>query len=189
MDSSTSVSLLRRLKRPDEAAAWQRFVDLYAPMIHGWVKRQGLSDSDADDLSQEVMTVLIDKLPEFEYAADKSFRGWLKTVTLNKTRDFYRRRAARRQASQTVFEEPAGDPEHLEFIEAAEYRAQLVGRALRIMRAEFRAETWQACWRLLVEEQPARQVAEELGITVNAVYIAKSRVLRRLREELDGLLH
>ncbi len=190
--ASTSVSLLWRLKRPDESAAWERFIGLYAPMIHAWVKRQGLADTDADDLAQEVMTILVQKLPEFDYSPDRSFRGWLRTITVNKTRDFFRRRAARKESVEISLKfsaaEPVVEPEHREFIEAAEYRAQLVGRALRIMQAEFRPATWQACWRLVVDDCPADQVAAELGITANAVYIAKSRVLRRLREELHGLL-
>lgn len=188
MESTTSVSLLRRLRRPDEPAAWERFVELYAPMIRAWVKRQGLSDVDADDLSQEVMTTLVQKLPEFEYSPEKSFRGWLRTVSVNKTRDFFRRKAARKEKGSVADAELAVEPDHWEFIEEAEYRAQLVGRALRIMQAEFRPATWQACWQHLVEDRPAGEVAAELEITVNAVYIAKSRVLRRLREELAELL-
>ena len=187
-DSTTSISLLHRLRNADESAAWDRFVELYTPMIRTWVRRLGLSDADADDLTQDVITVLLQKLPEFEYSPQKSFRGWLKTISVNKVRDFYRRKATRKEAGDVATAEPAIDPEHLEFIEAAEYRQQLVGRALRIMQADFRPATWQACWQSLVKERPAEEIAAELHITVNAVYIAKSRVLRRLREELDGLI-
>ena len=186
-DSTTSVSLLRRLQKPDEPAAWERFVELYTPMIRAWIRRQGLRDSDTDDLTQDVITLLVQKLPEFQYSPEKSFRAWLKTVAVNKTRDFYRRRATRNEAGGEVAE-PEVAPEHLEFIEESEYRAQLVARALRIMQSDFRPATWQACWKSLVEERPADEVAAELNISLNAVYVAKSRVLRRLREELDGLL-
>ena len=187
VDNSTSISLLRRLRGPNEPAAWERFVELYTPMIRAWIKRQGLPDADADDLTQDVVTMLLQKLPEFQYSPEKSFRGWLRTIAVNKTRDFLRRKATRREANGALAE-PAVEPEHLEFIEAAEYRQLLVGRAMRIMRSDFQDATWQACWQSLVEERPAEQIAAELNITVNAVYVAKSRVLRRLREELDGLL-
>ena len=78
---STSVSLLRRLREPDHDAAWQRFVDLYAPLIFHWAKNRGLNPTDAADLVQEVLVTLVAKLPEFEYDPTKRFRGWLRTVT------------------------------------------------------------------------------------------------------------
>ena len=172
-DSTTSVSLLRRLQKPDENAAWDRFVELYTPMVHGWIRRQGLSEADADDLTQDVVTVMVQKLPEFEYSPEKSFRGWLRTVAINKTRDFFRRQSTRKEVGEVPHAEPVIEPEHLEFIEAAEYRAQLVGRALRIMKADFQPATWQACWQSLCEERPAEEIAADLSISVNAVYINK----------------
>ena len=81
--NSTSVSLLRRLRQSDQEDAWQRFVDLYAPLIYHWGRNQGLSAGDASDLVQEVMVILVTKLPDFEYDPSKRFRGWLRTVTLN----------------------------------------------------------------------------------------------------------
>ena len=92
---STSVSLLRRLREPGHDAAWQRFVDLYAPLIFHWAKNRGLNPADAADLVQEVLVTLVAKLPEFEYDPTKRFRGWLRTVTLNKANDFHRRNSVR----------------------------------------------------------------------------------------------
>ena len=92
---STSASLLRRLRQPDQEAAWQRFVDLYAPLVYHWSRSQGLNPTDASDLVQEVLAILVTKLPEFEYDPTQRFRGWLRTVTVNKARDFQRRQATR----------------------------------------------------------------------------------------------
>ncbi len=89
---STSTSLLRRLRQPADRQAWCRFVELYTPLIYHWGRRAGLSAEDAADLTQDVLVLLVRKLPEFEYDRHKSFRGWLRTITLNKWREQRRRR-------------------------------------------------------------------------------------------------
>ncbi len=185
---STSISLLRRLREPSPEAAWQRFVDLYAPLIFHWGRHEGLNATDVADLVQDVLAILVTKLPEFEYDPTQRFRGWLRTVTVNKARDFHRRNTARpstgnEETIQRVAVVDASDP-----FEEAEYRNYLIKRALELMQSEFRDPTWQACWKHVVEGRKAAEVAQELGISVNMVYLAKSRILGRLREELDGLL-
>lgn len=185
---STSVSLLRRLRQPNQDAAWQRFVDLYAPLVFHWGRSQGLNTTDASDLVQEVMAVLISKLPEFEYDPTKRFRGWLRTVTVNKARDFQRRESARPDTGIDETIQAATVTTGDDLFEEQEYRAFLVGRALSLMRAEFQEQTWQACWKHVAEGRKASDVAREMGVTANAVHIAKCRVMRRLREELDGLM-
>jgi RNA polymerase sigma-70 factor, ECF subfamily len=185
---TTSVSLLERLREPAQQQAWTRFVDLYTPLIYCWARRVGLPSEEAADLVQDVLTVLVTKLPEFRYDPDRSFRGWLRVVTLNKWRENRRRRGvALQEASDS---ELAGviSPEAEDAFWLVEYRQQLVGRALKLMQAEFHESTWKACWECVVAGKPAAEVARELGLTVAAVYAAKSRVLRRLREELGGLL-
>jgi RNA polymerase sigma-70 factor, ECF subfamily len=181
---TTSISLLERLRRPDESLAWTRFVELYTPLLTSWARRLGLSDSDAADLVQEVFAILVRKLPSFAYDAHKSFRGWLKTVALNQWRAMQRRKSPTPIETAALEELPAPDAEA--FWES-EYRAHLVRRALAIMQAEFQPTTWKACWECTVNGRPAPEVAAELGLTVGAVWAAKFRVLRRLREELDGL--
>src|SRR5207248_3916108 len=113
------------------------------------------------------------------------FRAWLKTVALNKWRD--RRRKEAHAPRTAPLPEPA-DPHGGEAFWEAEYRRELIGRALEVMRAEFQPTTWKACWEFVACGRPAAEVAAELGISENAVYIAKCRVLRRLRQELAGLL-
>jgi RNA polymerase sigma-70 factor (ECF subfamily) len=186
---STSASLLERLRVPAHQEAWGRFVDLYTPLIYYWARRAGLTAEESADLVQDVLTVLVQKLPEFRYDPHKSFRGWLRSVTLNKWRENRRRRR--------VPVHPAGDrdladmpgPEAEDAFWQVEYQQHLVGRALQLMQAEFQPNTWRACWECVVDGRPPAVVAQDLGLTVAAVYAAKSRVLRRLREELAGLLH
>jgi RNA polymerase sigma-70 factor (ECF subfamily) len=188
---TTPHSLLQQLRQPatGEAGsrAWERFVNLYTPLFFHWVRRIGLPDREAADFVQDVFTVLVEKLPAFDYDAGKSFRGWLWTVTLNKWRDRRRRHAGEQQTSERQLEDLAG-PEEPNALEEAEYRAHVVGRALCIMQAEFAPATWKACWEHVIRGRPAVDVAAELGISVGSVYVAKSRVLQRLREELSGLL-
>jgi RNA polymerase sigma-70 factor (ECF subfamily) len=185
---STSISLLWRLKQPNREDDWQRFVDLYAPLIYHWCRSQGLNTTDAPDLVQEVLVVLVTKLPEFEYDPTQRFRGWLRTVTVNKVRDFQRQRSTRISTGVNETIERVTVADSVDLFEEAEYRSFLVKRALKLMQAEFQDQTWQACWKYIVEGRKAADVAQELGITANAVHIAKCRVMRRLREELDGLM-
>ena len=185
---STSVSLLRRLRQPDQDAAWQRFVDLYAPLIFHWGKNQGLNVTDSTDLVQDVMAILFTKLPGFQYDPSKRFRGWLRTVTVNAARNLHRRESTRPATNVVESIEQVSVTDAVELFDEAEYRRFLVKRAMKLMQAGFKEQTWKACWKHLAEGRKAVDVARELGMTANAVHIAKCRVIRRLREELDGLV-
>jgi RNA polymerase sigma-70 factor, ECF subfamily len=186
--TTTSTSLLTRLKKLEDREAWDRFVSLYTPLIFYWGRRSGLSDDDSADLVQDVMAVLIQKLPEFRYDRQGSFRGWLRTVTLNKWRE-----KKRRKSLPTV---PTGESGLTNLAEAdpsqeyweSEYRQELVSRTMQLLRPEFQPSTWEACWQYVVEGRRAEEAAGEAGVSVWTVYSAKSRLLRRLREELDGML-
>jgi len=179
---TTHVSLLQRLGRSTEGA-WEHFVQLYTPLLFYWARKAGLQEQDAADLVQDVLVVLVQKLPEFRYQPGKSFRGWMRTVLLNKWRN-------RRQNTPL----PLGSdlvpavPDGAEILEEEEYRHYLVNRALELMQTDFEPATWKACWETVVNERPAAEVAKELGMTVNAVYLAKGRVLSHLRNDLQGLL-
>jgi RNA polymerase sigma-70 factor, ECF subfamily len=185
---TTNISLLERLKLPVDEMAWSRFVDLYTPLIYAWARRIGLQESDAADLVQEVFAALVQKMPEFAYDRHKSFRAWLRTVTLNKWRDRCRRRAARPHEATVHAPLDLADSEGEASFGELEYRQQLVARALELMQAEFQPTTWKACWEFVVGGRSAAEIAGELGISENAVHLAKGRVLRRLRKELEGLL-
>ena len=184
---TTPVSLLERLRHSSAPQAWERFVELYTPLLYHWARRLGLQESDAADLVQDIFSVLVEELPRFEYQPGKRFRGWLWTVTLNRFRERRRRRDPTPQGGEETLT-LASTPDGVTEVAEAEYRTYLVDRALRLMQAEFQPVTWQACWEYVVASRPAAEVAAELHISVNAVHLAKSRVLRRLRQELKGLL-
>jgi RNA polymerase sigma-70 factor (ECF subfamily) len=184
---TTPRTLLERLRQPDPRDAWDRFVRLYTPLLFSWASGIGLQEADAADLVQDVFTTLLQKLPEFTYDRHRSFRAWLRTVTVNKWRQTQRRAAATQVTGVENLAELAGAAPEDDFWET-EYRNHLVGRALELMRSDFEPTTWQACWEFVVSGRPAAAVAAELGTTVDVVYNAKSRVLRRLRQELDGLM-
>jgi RNA polymerase sigma-70 factor (ECF subfamily) len=191
----TSLSLLERA-RAQEADAWTRLVDLYSPLVRFWCTRAGLRPDDASDVMQDVFRSLAGNLANFrrERTGD-TFRGWLWTITRNKIRDHFRTQRSRpdatggSEAQQWLQEVP--DPLAALSEDATgdvpEWK-QLFRRALELIRGEFEPRTWQAFWRATVEGHDTGTIAEELGMTGNAVRKAKSRVLHRLRSELGDLI-
>jgi RNA polymerase sigma-70 factor (ECF subfamily) len=185
---TTPASLLERLRHPAQPEAWARFVELYTPLLYHWARRTGLQDQDAADLVQEVLLVLVKKLPEFRYDNSKSFRAWLRTVMVNKWREGQRRRSVPVDQAARLADLPDPQNDGAEALGEDEYRRHLTTRALQVMRPEFQPTTWRAFWEVAVAGRPAAEVAAELGLSINAVRAAKFRVLWRLRQELRGLL-
>ncbi|MBI1311578.1 sigma-70 family RNA polymerase sigma factor [bacterium] len=183
----TPVTLLERLRDAPDPRAWERFVDLYAPLMLDWLRRAGVAPHDARDLVQDVFVTLLRVLPEFRYDESGGFRKWLRTVVLNRWRDALRRNATPAQATQAILNQLEG-PEPDGFFDEMEYRRQVTGRTLQVICGDFEPKTWQAFEQFVLEGQPAADVADALDVTPNAVYLARSRVLRRLREELHGLI-
>jgi RNA polymerase sigma-70 factor (ECF subfamily) len=184
---TTSPTLLEGLRQAGNTTAWSRFVDLYTPILYAWARRCGETEDDAADLVQEVFVALVQFLPTFQSQPGGKFRGWLRTILLNKLRDRKRRETRRdRIEAQRPAEEAL--PDHAEQFWEAEYQREVAQRALALMQTEFTASTWQACWETVVRGRSPADVACELGLTENAVYLARSRVLRRLRQELRGLV-
>jgi RNA polymerase sigma-70 factor (ECF subfamily) len=186
--TTTPASLLDRLRQPFDPESWARFVELYAPLIYSWGRRVGLQDPDAADLVQDVFAALVEILPSFTYDRHKSFRRWLRSVTLNRWRNTRKRWANRVLRGRGGDVEHLAGPDKLEALWDAEYHRCLAGRALAVMQGDFQEATWRACWETVAAGRPAAEVAAELGLTVGAVYAAKFRVLDRLRQELRGLL-
>ena len=184
--SSTPASLLQRLRQSADPEAWRRFVRLYTPLLHYWAQRTGLAGQDADDLVQDVFTVLVKELPRFDYDPRKSFRGWLRTVAVNRWHASRRLKQVPSQPLDTIDPaDPAADPGEL--LASAEFQQLVYRRALELMQTDFPATTWTACKALVVDGRSAAEVARELGLSVGAVHAARFRVLARLREELAGL--
>jgi RNA polymerase sigma-70 factor (ECF subfamily) len=185
--------LINRLREhPDDAAAWQRFDTLCRPLLRDWLRRYCLQPHDADDLVQQALEVAVRELPHFEYDPRKgTFLAWLRAILVNCLREFWRSRRARPQAAgagelndrilnQVV--DPRCDPGRAW---EREHARHVVRRLLARVEADFSPTTWQAFRRVMSGEKAA-DVAADLKISVNAVYLAKSSVLRRLRQEVGG---
>lgn len=160
---------------------------LYAPLVHRWVLCHRLHHEDAADIVQEVFTVVLQKLPDFRRdRPGDTFRGWLWEITQNVTRAHLRRRAKAPVAAggSEAFRHLQQVPSEESDSSADDGYGMLCRRALPLIQVEFESTTWQAFWRVAVEGQRPAEVAIQLGISPNAVYVAKFRVLRRLREVL-----
>ncbi|MGY8769024.1 MAG: sigma-70 family RNA polymerase sigma factor [Pirellulales bacterium] len=184
---TTSVSLLNQLRQPDQEEAWIQFVHLYSPLIYNCGIKLGLNATDSGEMVQEVFLVLIKHLPEFNYNPEKSFRKWLQTIAKNKAIDLIRRNSAR-PVNGILDEESLSVPSEIDLFEETQYRNYLVNRCRVLIEKEFEPNTWLACWNYVSNEHSAEAIGHELGISANAVRVAKFRVLRRLREVLDGFL-
>lgn len=190
-NDGTSVSLIRRLKkrRPE---AWQRMAELYAPLVFRWCRRAQLQSADADDVVQEVFRTIDRRIEQFEHGSkDQTFRGWLRVITRHKLGDFFRKQKRSEKAlggtdGQLRTEAVAADDATIDEAVNAEF-GEIYRRAMEFIRVEFKAASWDAFWRVVVDGCDAANVAEDLGISRNAVYVAKSRILSRLREELGDI--
>jgi RNA polymerase sigma-70 factor (ECF subfamily) len=190
-DEPTSTSLLKQLRQsagPQAGVAWSRFVRLYTPLLFLWARRLGAGANDAEELVQDVFAVLAREMPTFRHEPTRRFRGWLWTIVRNRWCDQLRRRAAHAPVASPEALANVPGPDNVEEMIEAEYRTHLIRRALEIMRAELPAQDWRACEEYVLGGRPAADVARELGMSLNQVYVIKSRLLRRVREELDGLL-
>jgi RNA polymerase sigma-70 factor (ECF subfamily) len=189
----TSVSLLERLAGAPTDDDWRRLVDLYQPLLRVWMARAGLAVSDVDDLVQEVLLVVFREVAGFERRRQGAFRAWLRTILAHRLRDFFRGQKYRPTAT--------GDSDflrrldELEAPESAlsqqfdrEHDEHVAASLMRRVQGDFAPATWEAFRRHALEGQPAAYVAAELGLSLNSVLLAKSRVLKRMRQELDGLL-
>lgn len=189
----TRPSLLARIKDTADRQAWAEFVDLYAPVIHGYALKRGLQDADAADLTQEVLGAVARSAARLNYdPARGTFRGWLFRVVRNELADFGA--ARRRQGTgsgdtelqRRLTEEPAPSEDELQAWER-EYERQLFARACDQVRDDFQASTWQAFWMTAIDGKSGKEAADLLRITTAAVYLAKRRVTERLRQQIEYL--
>ncbi len=195
MDSrSTSLTLLDRL-RANEPDAWQSMVHLYTPLVYHWCARGGLRGDDVEDVSQEVFRVASTSMANFRREKeDDTFRGWLRGITRNIIREHYRRRSRQPQAAggtdafQKLHEVADTAAAVLDDTDAPAEMNGLHRRALDLVRKEFEERTWRAFWETAIEGRSPVDVAAEQGVSPAAIRMAKSRVLRRLKEEFAELI-
>ena len=191
----TSSILIERLRQKDQEA-WGRFVHLYGPLVFHWCRRSGLQEADAADVGQEVFRKVAATIEAFHHdRAGDSFRGWLRTITRSRVIDFYRRQPrtttgaggeAGEAALRHVAIEDSGSDVSAE--EDKDDALILQRRAVELVLESCREETRQAFLRVVVAGERPAEVAKQLGMTVNAVYVTKSHILRRIRDEFEGLV-
>jgi RNA polymerase sigma-70 factor (ECF subfamily) len=180
--------LLVRIRDARDGVAWSQFVALYAPLIYGHARKHGLQDADAADLTQDVLRAIAGAINRLDYDPGRgSFRGWLFTIVRNKLRNYLETKGRLLQgsgdtAAVRMLEEQAA-PEEDQW--EADYQRQLFSWAVERIRSEFQEKTWLAFWGTAVEGQSGKDVAAKLEMTVAAVYLAKGRVLARLKKEIE----
>ena len=188
----TRASLLVQVRDGANEGAWREFVGLYGPVVYGFARNRGLQDADAADLMQEVMRSISSTIGRLDYDRNRgTFRGWLFTVTRNKVFNFL---AARRNRAQGAGGTTANrmletTPDEDDGSQAweTEYQRRLASMAMERVKGEFQENTWRAFWLAAVEGLPAAEVAKRVGLSPGAIYVAKSRVLARIREEVESL--
>src|SRR5262245_1673204 len=183
----TRASLLLRIRDPKDVLAWTEFVRLYAPLLHAYGMKHGLQDADAADMAQDTLRNVLRAAPEFVYDPIRgSFRGWLYTIARNESARLVGQAATGNSDVQEMLHavpDPGSDRDDWD----REYRLNLFHWAARRVRPEFRETSWQAFWRTAVGGEDIAVVASELGMTPGGVYIARSRVTTRIRQEIRSV--
>lgn len=193
MTADTPISLLQRLSRQPNDADWRRLLDIYSPIIQRWLTGFGISHSDIDDVSQEVFKTLLKEIEYFNHNGHTgAFRRWLRVTIVHRLKGYWRDRRTKAQLPSidservlTLMEDPASDPNR---IWDREHDKHVVGKLLEMVRCQFTESTWQAFCFQVLDGQKASIAADQLGMSTNAAIIAKSRVLRALRQEAQGLI-
>ena len=191
--SATSKSLLRRAKLADQGA-WEQLTRLYSPVVYDWARAAGLQPDDAADVMQNVFQTLASRLHQFERRkTTDSFRGWLYTVTRNKIRDHFRSRRGQERAlggtaAQEMWQHIPDSPPSEGTSDGQQEVSGIRQRALELLSGQFAKRTWQAFYRTTVQGDTPQNVANDLGISVWAVYKARARVLTKLRSEFEDIL-
>jgi RNA polymerase sigma factor (sigma-70 family) len=189
----TSASLLERLRTSPDEAAWRRLDDLYRPLIRRWLLRDTSLGEETEDVVQEIMSVLVRELPRFQRRRCGSFRRWLRTITAHRLGAFYRSR----KNSPKAMGCPLEDSPLMQLADAnsemgrqwdREHDRYVLNRLMELIAPLFEPNTLAAFRRVAVDGIAPAQAAEELGLSLNAVLVAKSRVLNRLRQEAKGLI-
>lgn len=191
--SDTPLSLLKRLSSDPADSDWRRLVEIYSPLIRRWLTGYGISFTEADDLSQEVFQTLFQEMRNFQHNGHQgAFRRWIKLIIMNRLKGLWRARKTHGMTGNQdaelilrLMEDPSSDP-NVEL--DREHDSHVARTLLNQVESQFTVTTWQAFHLQVMESKKVREVAEQLGITANAALIAKSRVMKALRAEAEGLI-
>jgi RNA polymerase sigma factor (sigma-70 family) len=192
--TNTSVSLLDRARDDAESDSWQQFTSVYSPLLRQWMRRYALQPSDADDVVQEVMMTVARELPAFEHSGHPgAFRSWLRMILVHRLQNLWRSRKThpKGKGGSSLLEELqllSDDRSDISQMWNAEHDRHVLSRLLENVRPRFQEQTWRAFRCVMFDGQKTRDVANELGMSLKAVHLAKSRVLRALRAEAVGLI-
>jgi RNA polymerase sigma factor (sigma-70 family) len=188
----TRASLLVQIRDGGNQQAWQEFMKLYGPIVYGFARKRGLQDADAADLMQDVMRSVSAAIGRLEYDPKQgTFRGWLFTITRNKVFTFLASRRNRAQGTgdsamnRLLDEKP--DPNDGSEVWELEYQRRLASLAMERVKNEFHESSWRSFWLTAVEGIAPAQAARQIGISAGAVYVAKSRVLARIKTEVEAM--
>ena len=190
----TSLSLLDRLRQSPEDADWSRLVEAYSPLLRAWLVRSEVQAADADDLVQEVLLVVHRELPEFQHnQRPGAFRNWLRQILVHRLRNFWRSRGRLIAVGndgrlEQQLRQLADDGSHLSQLWDREHNLAVARKLLELIESRFTETTRLVFRRLVLDEADADTVASETGLSLNAIFTAKSRVLRELRRLGRGLV-
>lgn len=191
----TQPTLLVRIRNAHDHDAWTRFVDLYAPLVYGFLRKRGLQDADAADLTQDVLRKVAVAVKQFDYDTTRgSFRSWLLTIVQNSLATYWRgdphkERAGGDSEAYLMLNEIAQPVNNGDSVEwDAEYQRQIFHFAANVVKQDFTPTTWQAFWQTAVEGRSGKELAEELQMSVAAVYLAKGRVMNRIKDQVKLLV-
>jgi RNA polymerase sigma-70 factor (ECF subfamily) len=189
----TSASLIERITGAPTDADWRRLDDLYRPLLRAWIARAGVPASDVEDLVQDVLVVVVREVAEFERRRKGAFRAWLRTILANRVKNYIRGKNF--EPTATGGSDFLRRLDELESPESAlsklwdrEHDRHVAASLMQRVQGDFDPVTWQAFCRHALEGESAMQVAKALDLSLNSVLLAKSRVLKRMRQELDGLV-
>jgi RNA polymerase sigma-70 factor (ECF subfamily) len=187
----TRASLLLKLRDTKNADAWEQFAHVYTPIVYGFCRKQGLQDADASDVSQEVMRAVARAMQQFEYDHNRGkFRSWLLTVTRSKLSNFFRSRQRQPEPHGNTSIQNLLDREPTPVERStwdAEYHRRLFHWAADQVKPTVQSSSWQAFWRTTIDQEDPTSVAADLKLTVGALYVAKSRVLAKLKEKIQSI--
>ena len=194
MNQATSLSLLDRVTNSSDPEAWDRLVALYGPLLERWLRSYDVQAADAEDLVQDVLTVVVQEVGTFDHnERTGAFRSWLRRILVNRLRNLWRKRNHSPQAKGTSglleqLQQLEDDSSALSRVWDTQHDQHVVAQLMETVRPRFEPQTWDAFRRQVFDGQRADVVARELGLSLSSVYVARSRVLSTLRKEADGLV-